>query len=279
MGSEGCSHGGAWTRDTARCLAVAAASWVSLAGVALAGRPLNIDDADPVDAGLFEAEAGAGYFRDSECRHWDLPFGLTYGLIEDVEVGVGFGGQFEKRSEVLGERRGSRHVHENGIGDLTFGAKWRFLSEAEWCPRQALVPSVKFPTADEDEGLGSGETDFDLTWIASKALTDKLGAHVNAGYSFIGQPAGEDVGDIVHYGAALDYQLCAALQWVGEVIAEKELENGGGMAVEYNTGFRYALSGALVLDAAAGSRICGDGTPDFTGTVGLTWAFGFGAEQ
>ena len=279
MGLTGRLQRGVRTRNRARCLAAAAASWMGMAGVTWAGRPLNIDDADPVDAGLFEFEGGAGYFRDSECRHWDLPFGLTYGLIEEVEVGVGFGGQFEKRSEVLGESRGSRHVHEDGIGDLTLGAKWRFLKEAGWCPRQALVPSVKFPTADEDDGLGSGETDFDLTWIASKALTEKLGAHVNAGYSFIGQPEGEDVGDVVHYGVALDYRLCDALQWVGEVTAEKELENGGGTAVEYNTGFRYALADALVLDAAAGSRICGDGTPDFTGTVGLTWTFGFADKE
>lgn len=252
-------------------------AWAGLAGLAAAaqaGRPLAIDDADPVDPGLFEVEAGAAFFHDSVCDHWDAPFGLTYGVAENVEAGVGFGGQFEERSEVLGEGRGMRHTHENGVGDLTLGAKWRFLEERAWLPRQALVPSVKFPTAEEDDGLGSGETDYDLTWIASKALTERLGAHLNAGYSFIGEPSGEDLGDIVHYGVAIDYQLADPLQWVGEVFAEKELENGGGTAVQYNVGLRFALSEALTLDAAAGSRICGDGTPDFAATVGLTWAFG-----
>jgi len=253
-------------------LAWAGLAW--LAAAAQAGRPLAIDDADPVEPGLFEAEAGVGYFHDSVCDHWDVPFGMAYGVLPGVEAGIGFGGQFEQRSEVLGEGRGARHVHENGIGDLTAGAKWRFLNERAWCPRQALAPSVKFPTADEDDGLGSGETDYDLTWIASKALTGRLGAHLNAGYSFIGDPSGEELGDIVHYGVAADYQISDALQGVAEVFAEKELENGGGTAVQYNVGLRIALSDALTLDAAAGSRICGDGIPDFAATVGLTWAFG-----
>ena len=102
-----------------------------------------------------------------------------------------------------------------------------------------------------------------------------MGAHLNAGYTFIGEPSGEDFGDIVHYGVALDYQVADALQWVGEVFAEKALENGGGTAVQYNTGFRYGFSDALTIDVAAGSRICGDGTPDFAATFGLTWTFGF----
>lgn len=255
--------------------------WIMIAGslvsfnVSWAGRPLSVDDADPVDKGRFEFEAGGAFFHDSACDHWDTPLGLTYGVLENLEAGVGFGGQFEERSEVLGEGRGTRHTHENGIGDLTLGTKWRFLGETAWCPRQALVPSVKFPTADEDDGLGSGETDYDLTWIASKALTDLVGAHLNVGYSFIGEPSGEDFGDVVHYGVALDYRVADTLQWVGEVFAEKELENGGATAVQYNTGFRYGLSDAVTIDVAAGSRICGDGTPDFTATAGLTWAFGF----
>jgi len=259
-----------------RSLGLAAAlTWT---GAVLAGRPLTIDDADPVDPGLFEAEAGAGYYHDSVCDHWDMPLGLTYGAVRDVEVGIGFGGQSERRDEWLQENR-KDHVHEDGIGDLTLAAKWRFLDERTWLPRQALVPSVKLPTADDDKGLGSGETDYDLTWIASKALTDRLGAHLNAGYTWIGEPDGEDLGPVVHYGVAADYRLADPLQWVGELFAEDEIGHGGGIAVQYNTGFRLSLTDDIVLDLAAGSRLCGDGTPDFTATAGVTWTFGFANED
>ena len=83
---------------------------VSMASIALAGRPLAIDDADPVDPGQFEFEAGAAYEHDSDCKHWDFPFGLTYGLVPSVEVGAGFGGQFEERTEVL-EDSGTRTLY------------------------------------------------------------------------------------------------------------------------------------------------------------------------
>jgi hypothetical protein len=234
---------------------------------------LTVDDADPVEPGLFEAEAGVAYSRDPACRHWDMPLGLTYGALPDVEIGFGFGGQYETRDEWLEEKSQARHVHENGFGDLFLAAKWQFLKEGAWLPRQALVPSAKLPTADENEGLGSGEADYDLTWIASKALTERWGAHLNVGYTWIGDPEDENFGDVLHFGAATDYQALDAVQLVCEVFAEDELNVGGGTAVLTNAGLRWQVAEALVIDLAAGTRLCGDGTPDFTATAGLTWTF------
>lgn len=238
-------------------------------GVALAGRPLAIDDADPVDPGRFEFEAGVSHVQCPHCRHWEAPFGLTYGLFPSIEIGAGFGGQFERRAEIGGET-----CHVSGICDLIVAAKWQLVAETSWCPAQALVPCVKFPTADDGKELGSGESDYDLTWVASKSLGERSGAHINAGYSWIGRPEGEEAGDILHYGLALDYQLNAPLQLVGEIFADKELENGTDTAVQYNTGLRWNPAANLTLDIAAGSRLSGD-APDFTATAGLTWAFGF----
>ena len=130
--------------------------------------------------------------------------------------------------------------------------------------------TMKLPTADNKKDLGSGEPDNDVMWIISRALGDKAGMHLNAGYSWIGGPDA----DVFHYGVALDYQLVDVVQWVGEVFAEKELAGGETAATRYNTGFRWNLADGLVLDIAAGSRISGE-APDFTGTAGLTWAFGF----
>ena len=247
---------------------VFAAILVFAGGAAFAGRPLAIDDADPVEKGQFEFELGSVYEHDPVCDAWEFPFGLTAGIFPQLEAGVGFGGLVEERTE-LGERD-----HESGIGDLTVGTKWQFLKETGWLPRQALAAAVKFPTADDDKGLGSGKTDYDLTWIASKKLGEKTGVHVNAGYTWVGEPSGEDVADVFHYGVALDYQLTDSVQWVGELFAEKELQGGTQTVVQYNTGFRWSASESLTLDAAAGSRLRGDEAPDFIATLGLTWSFG-----
>ncbi len=244
-----------------------------VAGSAFAGRPLAIDDADPADVGQFEFEAGAAYEHDSDCKHWDFPFGLTYGVIRSVEIGVGFGGQFEERTERL-EDGGAECTREHGIGDLTLGAKWQFLESCPLGARHAIVPSVKFPTADDDKELGSGKTDYDLTWVASRSIGEKAGIHLNVGYSWIGGP--DD--DVMHYGMAADYQILDAVQWVGEVFAEQEMSSEADTIVQYNTGFRWNPIESLTLDIAGGSKISGD-APDFTATAGLTWAFGFTSKE
>ena len=245
----------------------AAALLVLTAGAAFAGRPLAIDNADPVDRGWFELELGTEYETDSACSHLEVPFGLSYGLLPGLQAGAAFGGQLEEREEATGRDR------ECGIGDLELGAKWKVMQEQTVFPALALAGAIKLPTADEDKDLGSGETDYDLTGIASKMLTDRIGLHVNAGYTWVGEPDGEEVGDVAHYGAALEVQLTGALQWAGEVFAEKELQDGTQTVVQGNTGLRWNPSENLTLDIAAGGRLAGNDAPDFTAAAGLTWAF------
>jgi hypothetical protein len=225
---------------------------------ARAARPLFIDDADPVDRGIFEFEAGAIYEGDPGSEHWDFPFGLTYGLVQDVEIGFAFGGRIAETTH-----------RESGIGDLHIGAKWRFFESGPMGARHALVPSVKLPTADEEEGLGSGETDYDLTWVVSWAVGDRAGLHYNLGYTWIG---GQEK-NAVHYGLAVDYQLADPIQWVGEVFAENEVTDIRDAVVACNSGFRWLATDALTLDIAAGTKIRGD-APDIALTMGMTYSFG-----
>ena len=241
---------------------------LSLSGVALAGRPLAIDDADPADPGQIELEAGIAYEKDAGIKHWDLPFGVAYGLVDGLEIGGGFGGQFEERTEMLDGSGGEETLNEESVGDLVVGAKWQVTESCPLGARHALAPSVKLPTADDEDGLGSGKADVDLTWIVSRDLGDKAGAHLDLGYSWIGGPDK----NMVHYGFALDYQAADSLQWVGELSAEQELTGGSDTVAQFNTGFRWNLTDSLTLDASAGSKLTDD-APDFMATLGMTWAF------
>jgi hypothetical protein len=245
---------------------------------AFAGRPLAVDDADPADARQGEIEAGVAYVKSPDCEHWDFPLGMAFGLGHGAELGIGFGGQFEERLDILAESGDEDCSRESGVGDLNVSAKWQFIGESAWCPRQALAPTVKFPTADENKGLGNGETDYDLTWIASKSLGERIGAHVNAGYSWIGEPEGESVGNVLHYGVAVDAMVASSVQWVVEVYAEKELRSGADSTVLCNTGIRWNPVETLTVDVAGGSGLSDDG-PDYFVTAGATWAFGFGSNN
>lgn len=243
---------------------------------AAAGRPLAVDDADPVAQGQFELEAGLSCEFDKDLEHWSFPLGIAFGVLPDIEIGLGFGWQTEKRDIdevwIYLKNPGEQTETEQSVDDLVLAAKWQFIKECPIGARHAFYGAVKIPTSDEDKGFGNGETDFDLTWIVSRNIGESLGLHINIGYTWIGA---EDEEDLFHYGFALDYELTESLQFVGELYAENETEKGAETIVKYNTGFRWNCCDDLTFDISGGSRIMGDAA-DFQATAGLTWAFGFG---
>jgi hypothetical protein len=245
------------------------AAWVAgmvlLAGSAQAGRPLGTDDAYPVEPGDIEIEVGADYHDGEDMHHVDFPASLTFGLLDRLEVGVGFGGQLENRKEVVGRDT------VTGIGDLEIGLKAHVLDADVALVDQAIALAVKFPTANEDKGLGSGELDYDLTWIASRSITDRLNAHVNLGYTWFGDTRSEDFSDVIHGGVAAGYLLTETLEGVAEILFECPVENGGGeSAAGVNIGLRWMANEALTIDLAIGTGFT-DEWPDLTAGVGMTW--------
>jgi len=235
---------------------------------AFAAPPLTIDDAEPVAFPESELDVGTTYEKNSDNKHFDFPIALTQGVLETLQVNVGLGGQTDEQLE-----EGSSNT-ESGLQDLTAGAKWKVLDQSDYLPALALVPTVKFPTADKDNGLGSGKTDYDFTITATRSITDISNFHFNAGYSWIGGSPPEDASDLVHFGAAAEYQLTESVQLVAEVFSQKEIENGNSLATQFNAGLRWEAVKDLFFWAAAGGKVYGD-LPNFTTTAGLTWYFCF----
>lgn len=231
---------------------------LAASGTVLAGRPLANDDADPADPGVVEVETGVSYEKDGGSEHWHVPVAVTYGLLPSIEIGIEAGGRLAKEGG---------HSEED-FTDVIVAAKWQFLKEQAWLPRMALAPAILIPVTSTDR-----KVDGDLNWIASKTFGEKLGAHINIGYGWIGQPENEEADDVLHYGFALDFLLTDTLQWVGEVYAERECKGGSSTTTLANTGLRWNPSDALTVDCAAATKLSHEG-PDLMTTIGLTWAFG-----
>jgi len=235
-------------------------------GIARAGRPLTVDDAEPVAAWGVEFEAGVGYVGDGPLRHWDFPLGVTFGLGSGLELGVGSGGQLEERGELAS---GENLV--SGIRDVILAGKWKFANQTRHLPAQALALSVKLPTASYERGLGSGEVDYDVTWIGSQRLSEKWRVHVNAGYSWLGDPESGELADTIHYGIAAGWQISKHVEAVAELYANTPLD-GLDTTAFVNFGARWQILAGLTLDAAAGAGLTSD-SPEFISTLGITWAF------
>ena len=118
---------------------------------------------------------------------------------------------------------GSRDGAESGIADT-----WAALSyEVESFPSELgfvdLTGKIKFPTADKDKGLGTGEIDYALQLDYAYAA-GQLTPMVTVGYKFRGDPDGYDLNNAlylsaggdwrysnkVHLGASLDYQQASS---------------------------------------------------------------------
>jgi hypothetical protein len=225
-----------------------------------ADRPLVIDLATPVEHGMLEVEAGFGHIKDDH-RHYYVPANLGLGVLPNLELAMGVFGQ---AAEQLVTEDG-RTIDDVSVGDLTLGGKWRFLTAERAWADQALALTVKLPTAERD--WGSGHEDYDLAWIVSKSIGEKVSVHANVAYTW--QTGGYD--DLVRYGMAADYQSGSRWQWVLEAYAITVLEQRAETSVIVNGGVRFFARDNLVFDAALGAGVA-DG-PDFLATVGLTWTF------
>lgn len=235
---------------------------LGIASSALAGRPLVTNDAYAIDLHHVQIEAGVGYVYDEPTHHWDVPLAVGYGLLPRLEVSVGLGGVFEERLELGG------HDIVSGIGDLTISAKWQFL-EHKSLGDHALSATIKFPTADDEQELGSGHIDADLTWIITRKLGDQVELHANLGFTFTGPV---DDSNLVHYGLAATWQATELLQPVLEVFGQTLTDSRGETAVAVNGGLRLSILENLKLDASAGARIHGD-YPGLFLSLGGTWVF------
>lgn len=237
------------------------------------GRPLTVDDAEPVAQRQFEFEAGLGYVGDHNSTHYDFPFGLAYGVLPRCELGIGFGGQMEERDIALAEEDAF-----TDIGDLTLSSKVKVLTEERCWADHSIAFTLKLPTASYRKGMGTGRVDYDLMWIMSKAISEKWNVHVNAGHTWMGDQQDEPFDDVVHYGVAADYQLSKQVQLVAEIFADTPLPHGCDTEAAVNGGMRWQIRDSLTLDAAVGTGIL-NAPGRITGTLGLTWSFGFKDRQ
>ena len=220
-------------------------------------RPTFSSDTNTVPEGMVELEAGVILDPGDLVA---TPTTLKYGVGPAAEVSVGWSPL--NYLSLPGE-------DEFGIGDVFLGLRHRFREEGEDRPSLAVQSVVKLPTADDGDGLGTGELDAFFAGIASKAV-GKLSLTGFYQFEILGDPAGgTDIGNSFAFaaGQALGEGIGAFAEVVFRFVPENDLD-------QYFTtlGATYAVSPALVLDVAVLLGL--DDAPDFQLLVGFTHNFG-----
>lgn len=157
---------------------------------------------------------------------------------------------------------------ESGLGDTVLGLTWHSNPDAvdEW--KVDLTGRVKLPTADEDKGLGSGETDY-YAQIDLYRTYGKITPFGNVGYRFMGKSPAYPLKDGWYASAGVIGRTGAATSVGVAYDWRSRLIDGGPDGSNATVLLIHDVSNSwnIVLYALKGF---GDGSPDvgFGGQVG-----------
>jgi hypothetical protein len=196
----------------------------------------------PAHSGLFETGApnitkvyaieSSLAWRDSDSRRTlVIPnVELKMPVSADVEASIEAGyGQIDNRD-------GSRH---DGVRDTEVAVKWRWAQDdlGGWRPAIGIKPTLKFPTGDDERGLGDGVRQMELPLMVSKQfLFSTLAWYVFSSEFKVGAELGSDTLENdtgrYHWRANIGFKrkLSARMELSG--MAGKTIENRRGEPIK-----------------------------------------------
>jgi hypothetical protein len=179
--------------------------------------PQETEDAWVLRGGEAEFVAGVEYLENRQLEFTAMERDRELLKLPAIGLRFGFGGksefQFNYEAEYLDEQGGES---EYGSGDLRVWNKISFTQESGSFPAVGFRWGVKLPNADDEDRLGTDETDFFTSMLFSKHIGPVL-SHLNLGLAILGdslQNSHQD--DLLSYGIAVEFPIRNTSIW-GEV--------------------------------------------------------------
>ena len=150
---------------------------------------------------------------------------------------------------------------DNQLGDFTIGAKVNLLSEWRQAPVAfAVRAQLKLPTAkDDEEGVGTGKTDFSFDAILSKEINQRVELSGYAGYIVRGDPSGVDLSNGFRWGVGAGLPSRGRLRLTAELHGESYSND------------TLTLTTPIIGQDGSISPLVTDLTSPVNATFGLTW--------
>jgi len=170
-------------------------------------------------------------------------------------------------------RKGKKAIQTNsGIGDMILKARYYAVDEHGLLPAIALVALIKFPTADESQGLGTGKFDEGVGVEFSRTFLQNFIAYFDISYTVIGSPAGTDLNNQTTYDIGLGYKFTPQL--LGSVFYEERTALITGEPNPRSLLFNadYKVSQTFRLNALVEAGLS-NGAPNYGLTAGASLKF------
>lgn len=161
---------------------------------------------------------------------------------------------------------------EEGLGDVLLKGAWVAVQERAVIPEVTPYLKIKFPTADEDRGLGTGEFDETVGVDLSKRLFDDLFGYLTLAYTIIGSPPGADLDNSFGWSVGAAYAVVPRISVFAFLDGATAISPGQDDPLEARVGAEVTVTRALRLTGSV-TRGLSDGSPDWGGSLGLALRF------
>lgn len=158
-----------------------------------------------------------------------------------------------------------------GLGDIVVRGRYYLVDDRGPFPGVSPFAKLKIPTADDDEGLGTGEFDFGFGVELYKGF-DLLTVFGDVGYTFIGDPPGINFRDKISGSVGVAYALTerltpsVALEWSRALVATADDPLDAVFGLDYKVSRDLSLQYFVTVGLS-------DGSPDFGFTVATSVKF------
>jgi hypothetical protein len=169
-------------------------------------------------------------------------------------------------SSLVVAREAAGKTTESGLGDVVAGVAYAIDPPREWLPFVELSARVKFPTADEDERLGTGEADYRVQIDLARSL-GRFTPFAALGYRVLGDPSGVDLDEGYFGSLGGSYRFSPALSAGLALDAEEASTDGVDAPRELVSFGSYRWSRSLTLGSYAVFGLS-DSSPDLA--LGMT---------
>lgn len=161
----------------------------------------------------------------------------------------------------------------SGIGDIIVKGGYYLFSEADKKPFDlSLTGKIKFPTADDSKGLGTGEFDEGVGLEFGKRLDKDWSLFADFSYVSVGSPPGLDLRDRVSFGIGLSGNMSPKL--TGSVFYEESTPLVKGAPdlrdVAVNLDYRVDQESSIFAGALVGLT---SASPDYGLSAGVSVRF------
>ena len=239
-------------RQVVACLLGAVLMWTAAPLFALdhdnldPNRPIGMEDAYAIPKGEIGLEGGVR-FNDRREGRTSVTFQpqIIYGAFANTQI--------EIQGDLFTDPRSL--VGANKSGDLHLGVLYNFNTETLNLPAFAVRVEADLPT-----GVNSKGVDTQLTGILTRSF-GRFRVHLNAGYTVIGSPQGQERPGAYRAVAAVSYPLGYPTSFRDTLIASVYSRQSDLRGQQNHTGveigIRHQLTSRVVLDGGLGTEFVG----------------------